>query len=92
MTDELDELEDKIQKGKEREEALRRRIEKRKARLDEAQRQLEALQSEVEEEGYELQNLDEAINELKSNLTGKVASYHQALDEAEERLDEYKDT
>ena len=88
---EIDELEQKIKKGKKRAEKLRHKKAEKKAKLEEAQRQLAQLKEAAEEKGIDLGDIDEEINELQSTLNGRVATYMQALDEAEERFEQYEE-
>lgn len=86
----IEEIEEKIEKGRKREKVLRQKKAEGKARLEEKQRQFRELEAKVEKAGYSLSDLDEVANAKKSELNGLVAAYHQALDEAEERFQEYE--
>lgn len=85
----IEEIKERIEDGKEREEELRQKKAAAEAKLNELKRQLKELKETVDESGYELDNLDEVINEKQSKLNGLVASYEQALDEAEKRFEQY---
>lgn len=71
-----------------REKVVNQKAEK-VARLKSAQAELKALKEEAAEKGYELNEIPEILPQKKKELNAKLALIEAALDEVEEKLDEY---